>query len=249
MRGFKQPPRRCGSAQNIENNPMQSSPQSPARMGFAPTYLTRRANHRHSFVIAQSVKRAARPAMASSSVMRDVLEQRLGLTTASGVASSSLQAEACDLATAGQQRAPRPRCHAPLQAGHPVRGGLSIRSSPSRRTGSPAFADDDSQKYGARDVFTALSPETNSSCLRRPRICLACARLGRPKLGRLDASNGCQDHTLLPYAAAPFVSRSDRSRGSPALRSVRTPDAAASTASRPAFVTIAIRPSRWDETA
>jgi hypothetical protein len=34
-----------------------------------------------------------------------------------------------------------------------------------------------------------------------------------------------------------------------ALSSRRTPDAAASTASRPAFVTIAKRPSLWDETA
>ncbi len=41
---------------NIENNPMQGSRQSPARMLWAK-YLTRRANQRHSFIIAQSVKR------------------------------------------------------------------------------------------------------------------------------------------------------------------------------------------------
>jgi hypothetical protein len=29
--------------------------------------------------------------------------------------------------------------------------------------------------------------------------------LGRLNLRRLDTSNGCQDHTALPYAAAPFV--------------------------------------------
>src|SRR6266700_5776735 len=40
-------------------------------------------------------------------------------------------------------------------------------------------------------------------------------------LRRLDTSNGCQDHTLLPSAAAPFVlARSDSSRGSLALPSL-----------------------------
>jgi hypothetical protein len=53
---------------------------------------------------------------------------------------------------------------------------------------------------------------------------------------------------LSPFVRAPF----DRSRGSlngcPALRSRHAPDAAASTASHPAFVTIASRPS-GDRTA
>src|SRR6266576_3171394 len=40
---------------NIENDPMQGSRQSPARMRFGQ-YLTRRANQRHSFIIAQSVR-------------------------------------------------------------------------------------------------------------------------------------------------------------------------------------------------
>src|SRR6266700_1248509 len=40
-------------------------------------------------------------------------------------------------------------------------------------------------------------------------------------LRRLDTSNGCQDHTLLPSASAPFVfARLDSSRGSLALPSL-----------------------------
>ena len=79
----------------------------------------------------------------------------------------------------------------------------------------------------------------------------------------LGISNGCQDHTVLPYAATsikvlngPCAARRvlakalkrrsscaplDRSRKT-ALRSRHAPDAAASTASCPASVTIAIRP-------
>src|SRR5580765_3406030 len=83
----------------------------------------------------------------------------------------------------------------------------------------------------------------------------------------LGISNGCQDHTVLPYAATstkvlngPCAARKvlakalkrrsscaplDRSRKA-ALRSRHAPDAAASTASCPASVTIAIRPSRGE---
>jgi hypothetical protein len=58
-------------------------------------------------------------------------------------------------------------------------------------------------------------------------------RLGLQNLRRLDTSNGCQDHTALPSANAPFVLRAvDRSRETrPATSSA--PDAAASTASHP----------------
>jgi hypothetical protein len=57
-----------------------------------------------------------------------------------------------------------------------------------------------------------------------------------------------QNHTTSPYAAAPFVSALLIAHGSwlnpePALPSRFTPDAAASTASRPASLTIRIRPS------
>jgi hypothetical protein len=92
------------------------------------------------------------------------------------------------------------------------------------------------------------SPATNSSCLRRLRICFACARLDRPKLRRLDTSNGCQHHTLLPYEAAPFVLRALITHGKLPCDPSTRPTQPASTASRPAFVTIAIRPFQWDET-
>ncbi len=69
-------------------------------------------------------------------------------------------------------------------------------------------------------------------------------RSGRLNLRKFNTSNGCQDHTALPSAYSAVRQRAvNRSRGStrPAIR--HTPDAAASTASRPASVTIAIRPS------
>jgi hypothetical protein len=93
-------------------------------------------------------------------------------------------------------------------------------------------------------AYFVLSPATNSSCHRHRRI-KACLRpVGPTCLHQLDTSNGCQDHTALPSASASFVSTPfDRSRiFRPALRSPRAPDAAASTASHPASVTIAIRP-------
>ena len=64
-------------------------------------------------------------------------------------------------------------------------------------------------------------------------------------LRRFSTSNGCQDHTTSPSAKAsfvcvPFVS----SRAfDPPCHPLTSPDAIASTASRPAFVTIASRPS------
>src|SRR3984893_6899662 len=63
----------------------------------------------------------------------------------------------------------------------------------------------------------------------------------------LGTRNGCRNHTLLPYATTPFVCAPfDRSRvwlnPKPALQFTCSPDAAASTTSHPAFVTIA-RPS------
>jgi len=69
--------------------------------------------------------------------------------------------------------------------------------------------------------------------------------LGQENLRQLDTSNGCQDHTALPYATAPFVGTPvDRSQASSARPATLTrDDAAASTASLPAFVTIAKRPS------
>ncbi len=97
-------------------------------------------------------------------------------------------------------------------------------------------------------AYSELSPATNSSCHRRRRIKVLPNPVGLAHLRRLDTSNGCQDHTALPSASAPFVhtpvegSRAfAQSKARPAFTS--RDDAAASTASRPAFVTIASRPS------
>jgi hypothetical protein len=86
------------------------------------------------------------------------------------------------------------------------------------------------------------------------------ARSGRHILRRLDTSNGCQDHTTWPYAARPtprvstglvptrrsltksglasvvsVPSLRSRAHESPPCDDVCAPDAAASTAPRPAF--------------
>src|ERR1700716_1484842 len=95
-------------------------------------------------------------------------------------------------------------------------------------------------------AYLVLSPATNSSCHRHQRIKVCLSPVGPTCLHQLDTSNGCQDHTALPSATTSFVCAPfDRSRvfRQPALRSHRAPDAAASTASHPASVTIAIRPS------
>ena len=53
-------------------------------------------------------------------------------------------------------------------------------------------------------------------------VCLT--RLGQQNPRRFDTSNGCQDHTVLPYAIASFVcALLDRSQATPALRSSRAP--------------------------
>src|SRR6476660_2115291 len=64
-------------------------------------------------------------------------------------------------------------------------------------------------RHSLRNGFTAyaaLSPATNSSCHRRRRIKgNGETRLGSQHLRQLDTSDGCQDHTVLPYASASFV--------------------------------------------
>src|ERR1700716_1382423 len=95
-------------------------------------------------------------------------------------------------------------------------------------------------------AYLVLSPATNSSCHRHQRIKVCLSPVGPTRLRKFNTSNGCQDHTALPSAAIVVRLRAvDRSRvfRQPALRSRHTPDAAASTASHPASVTIAIRPS------
>src|SRR3981189_2649046 len=69
--------------------------------------------------------------------------------------------------------------------------------------------------------------------------------VGPTCLRELNTSNGCQDHTALPSATTSFVCAPLITHGSfanPPCNHVHAPDAAASTASHPASVTIAIRP-------
>jgi len=75
---------------------------------------------------------------------------------------------------------------------------------------------DGTLRHSLRNGFTAyavLSPATNSSCHRRWRI--KADQSGRTDFAsaQLGTSNGCQDHTVLPYASAPYVLRAmNRSR-------------------------------------
>src|SRR6202140_5445033 len=99
-------------------------------------------------------------------------------------------------------------------------------------------------------VSFELSPVTGLFCHRCPRTDVV------PKPGRADTTSanvtpasGRQDHTTSPYAATSFVSAPfDRSRilsqTRPASRF--TPDAAASTASHPAFRDDRDTPLLWD---
>src|SRR3984893_10792890 len=94
----------------------------------------------------------------------------------------------------------------------------------------------------ARNGFTTyfvLSPVTGLFCHRRPRTNVT------PKPGRADITSanltpasGCQDHTTSPYATTSLVRvLLIAHRPKPALRSRRTQNATASTASHPASVT------------
>jgi hypothetical protein len=124
--------------------------------------------------------------------------------------------------------------------------------------GTPAFPAQ--WLYGLYVLF----PATNSSCHRRRRIEICLSPVGPTRLRRLDISHGCQNHTTSPYAApspatpidemptelkgegleTPVVCADVRSlTGEPRPATTIAPDAAASTASNPASVTIAIRPS------
>ena len=77
-------------------------------------------------------------------------------------------------------------------------------------------------------VSFVLFPATNSFLSPSPTDWrFSETRFGSQNLCRLDISNGCQNHTTSPYASAPFV----------CARVHRAPNASASTASHPAFVT------------
>jgi hypothetical protein len=108
-----------------------------------------------------------------------------------------------------------------------------VRKNAHEHTGSA-----ETLRHPPRNGSTAygeLSPATNSSCHRRCRLDGCSIRLNRNSHRQLDTSNGCQNHTLLPYASASFflraVNRSRETRPAITLRA----NAAASTASSPAF--------------
>ena len=93
-------------------------------------------------------------------------------------------------------------------------------------------------------AYAVLSPGTNSSYHRRCRLEAETIRLDLISHRQLGTSNGCRDHTVLPYATSavrparrePLTSR--KARPAITLRA----DAAASTASHLAFVTMANAP-------
>jgi hypothetical protein len=77
-------------------------------------------------------------------------------------------------------------------------------------------------RHPLRNGFTAyavLSPATNSSCHRRCRLDGSSIRSDRCRHRQLDTSNGCQDHTVLPYAATRL--RQEASPGFGAVRPAR----------------------------
>jgi hypothetical protein len=79
----------------------------------------------------------------------------------------------------------------------------SLACNGSKHTSVVTTGTPESPGIPARNGFTAysaLSPATNSSCHRHPRIKVLSARLGRLGLRELDTSNGCQNDTASPYA-------------------------------------------------
>src|SRR5213075_2650139 len=97
------------------------------------------------------------------------------------------------------------------------------------------------------------SPRQASSCCHRhPRIKVCRSPVGPTSLREFNTSNGCQNHTALPSAQAPIVSRAVRQLTGlvdPPCHPLTSPDALASTASRPAFVTTRDRPSLGRDSA
>src|SRR6266852_46729 len=111
----------------------------------------------------------------------------------------------------------------------------------------------DSPGIPARNGFTAyfvLSPATNSSCHRRPRIRVLSARSGRLASANLTPATGARTTRL----RSPLKRRSSACHSSahgphdPPCHPLTSPDALASTASRPALVTTRDRPSDRNET-
>ncbi len=106
-------------------------------------------------------------------------------------------------------------------------------------------------RHSLRNGFTAysaLSLATNSSCHHRQRINGSVrARLGRRTSANLTPATDAGTtrlHRTQQHRSS--VRRSIAHGSKPALQFTCAPNAAASTASNPASVTIAIRPSLWD---
>src|SRR5437899_579038 len=96
-------------------------------------------------------------------------------------------------------------------------------------------------------VSFVLSPVTMLFCHRRPAdMVLSKARLGRLASAKLDASLGASephDFAVREKRRSSACHSSAHGPYDPPCHPLTSPDAAASTASRPAFVTIAKRPS------
>jgi hypothetical protein len=132
-----------------------------------------------------------------------------------------------------------------------------------------AYRAAESIRHSLRNGFTAyaeLSPETNSFCLRRRRIeGLSKTRLGRRTSAGLTPATGARTTRFRRTQPPGFALRLRRARpvlalrfirslapvvralcsltdDKPALRPRHAPDAAASTATRPSFVTMANAP-------
>ncbi len=119
-------------------------------------------------------------------------------------------------------------------------------------------------RHSPRSGFTAyiaLSPATNSSCHRHRRIeGFVAPGWADQNLRRLDTSNGCRNHAVLPYAAARLCQKASPGFGAvvrvpviahrkPALRFRCTPTLPRPPHPVPTFVTMANAPLLGDETA
>jgi hypothetical protein len=120
-------------------------------------------------------------------------------------------------------------------------------------------------RHSPRNGFTVsfvLSSATNSSCHRHPRIKVLSARSGRRASANLTPATGARTTRLRrtqhlisakgfdgPSAVRLRAIRQLTSRVDPPCHPLTSPDAAASTASRPTSVTIASRPSCRNRTA
>src|SRR5260221_1343087 len=103
-----------------------------------------------------------------------------------------------------------------------MRAAPAVPCAKGRRNAHEPTGSAEAIRHSLRNGFTAyavLSPATNSSCHRHRRIKdLVEPGWARENLRQLDTSNACQDHTVLPYASAPFVLRAVARSRKTALR-------------------------------